>query len=300
MPTPASRSSTCGAIPSPHALSRGKSCLSSSSIDRVGSVANVFNAAAVFVGPVFIMIRSHTFDSVVVLGSACAIMGRVMGSLCSALAVFSVDDMKLLMVLALLGLSVSAFVEDGRIEWHQCRLNAADDEGVALDKAGAECGELQEPLDYWWPDGPKITLALSRLWAFGDRIGAMVLNDGGLGGLGLSMLLWLWPVMKVVGMRYDLIGLDSRFVGRSMPIDCKFLYAAWLWVGGVDWVSFDWVFAQVADVVWRCGANAGQYLWYVNTRNTARDIDQVWVALGERKISYFGYLYGMYFGLVYL
>lgn len=223
-----------------------------------------------------------------------------MGSLCSALAVFSVDDMKLLMVLALLGLPVSAPVEDGRIEWHQCRLNAADDEGAALDKAGAECGELQVPLDYRRPDGPKITLALSRLRASGDRIGAMVLNDGGPGGPGLSMPLRLRSAMKAAGTRYDLIGLDPRFVGRSTPIDCKLAYAAWPWAGGADRASFDRASAQVADVARRCGANAGQYLRYVNTRNTARDIDQVRVALGERKISYLGYSYGTYLGSVYL
>lgn len=38
----------------------------------------------------------------------------------------------------------------------------------------------------------------------------------------------------------------------------------------------------------------------MNTRNTARDIDRVRVALGEQKISYLGYSYGTYLGSVYL
>ncbi|GAA3091164.1 hypothetical protein GCM10010530_15850 [Kribbella aluminosa] len=204
------------------------------------------------------------------------------------------------MVLTLLGMPVAAPVERPQIEWHQCRLDAADEEGAALDRAGAECGDLKVPLDYARPDGPKITLALSRLRATGERIGAMVLNDGGPGGPGLSMPLRLRPEMKAAGTRYDLIGLDPRFVGRSTPIDCKLPYAAWPWAGGADRASFDRVSAQVADVARRCGANAGQYLQYVNTRNTARDIDQVRAALGERKISYLGYSYGTYLGSVYL
>ncbi|NIK61723.1 alpha/beta hydrolase [Kribbella shirazensis] len=208
--------------------------------------------------------------------------------------------MKLLLVLALLGAPVTVPAERPPIEWHQCRLDPADAEGAALDQAGAECGELQVPLDYGQPDGPKITLALSRLKATGDRIGAMVLNDGGPGGPGLSMPLRLRPAMREAGTRYDLIGLDPRFVGRSTPIDCKLPFSGWPWAGGADRSTFERVELQVADIAARCAANAGRYLPFVNTRNTARDIDQVRIALGERKISYLGYSYGTYLGSVYL
>jgi pimeloyl-ACP methyl ester carboxylesterase len=208
--------------------------------------------------------------------------------------------MKLLLVLALLGAPVSTPTESSRIEWHHCQLNAADVEGAALDQAGAECGDLKVPLNYGRPDGPQITLALSRLKATGDRIGTMVLNDGGPGGPGLSMPLRLRTAMQAAGTRYDLIGLDPRFVGRSTPIDCKLPFAGWPWAGGADRSTFQRVDRQVADVAARCDRNAGEYLQYVNTRNTARDIDRVRIALGEQKISYLGYSYGTYLGSVYL
>ncbi|TCC36078.1 alpha/beta fold hydrolase [Kribbella speibonae] len=208
--------------------------------------------------------------------------------------------MKLLLVLALLGAPVPTLPEDPRIEWHHCQLNAADAEGAALDEAGAECGELKVPLDYGRPNGPQITIALSRLPATGDRIGTMVLNDGGPGGPGLSMPLRLRTAMKAAGTRYDLIGMDPRFVGRSTPIDCKLPFAGWPWAGGADRSSFARADRQVADVAARCGAHAGGYLPYVNTRNTARDIDRVRIAVGEQKISYLGYSYGTYLGSVYL
>lgn len=208
--------------------------------------------------------------------------------------------MKLLLVLALLGAPVPTSPEDPRIEWHHCQLNAADAEGAALDEAGAECGELKVPLDYGRPSGPQITIALSRLPATGDRIGTMVLNDGGPGGPGLSMPLRLRTAMKAAGTRYDLIGMDPRFVGRSTPIDCKLPFAGWPWAGGADRSTFARVDRQVADVAARCGAHAGGYLPYVNTRNTARDIDRVRIAVGEQKISYLGYSYGTYLGSVYL
>jgi pimeloyl-ACP methyl ester carboxylesterase len=208
--------------------------------------------------------------------------------------------MKLLLVLALLSGPTAATEEPPAIRWHHCQLNAADAEGAELDRAGAECGELKVPLDYSRPNGPEISIAMSRLKATGDRIGTMVLNDGGPGGPGLSMPLRLRVTMKEAGSRYDLIGLDPRFVGRSTPVDCKLPVAGWPWSGGSDRSSFLRSTRLQADIAARCGKNAGSVLQYVNTRNTARDIDQVRIALGENKISYLGYSYGTYLGAVYL
>ena len=208
--------------------------------------------------------------------------------------------MKLLLVLALLSGTTAATDEPPTIRWHHCQLNAADAEGAELDRAGAECGELKVPLDYSRPSGPKITVAMSRLKATGDRIGTMVLNDGGPGGPGLSMPLRLRMTMKEAGSRYDLIGLDPRFVGRSTPVDCKLPVAGWPWSGGSDKSSFRRATKLQADIAAKCGAEEGSVLQYVNTRNTARDIDQVRSALGEDKISYLGYSYGTYLGAVYL
>lgn len=75
------------------------------------------------------------------------------------------------------------------IRWHQCQLGPDDDAGKELDRAGAECGDLAVPLDYSRPNGPSITVAISRLKATdrARRIGTMVLNDGGPGGPGLDM-----------------------------------------------------------------------------------------------------------------
>jgi pimeloyl-ACP methyl ester carboxylesterase len=208
--------------------------------------------------------------------------------------------MKLLLALALLSGTTAATDEPPTIEWHHCQLNEADAAGAELDRAGAECGELQVPMDYSRPDGLKITIAMSRLEATGDRIGTMVLNDGGPGGPGLSMPLRLRVAMKAAGSRYDLIGLDPRFVGRSTPVDGKLPIAGWPWAGGTDKASFLRSTKLQADIAARCGDEADSVLQYVNTRNTARDIDRVRIALGEDKISYLGYSYGTYLGSVYL
>lgn len=186
------------------------------------------------------------------------------------------------------------------IQWHHCQLGSDDKEGQELDEAGAECGELAVPLDYSRPDGRKITVAFSRLKATGNRIGAMVLNDGGPGGPGLGMPLRLRAAMKDAGGRYDLIGMDPRFVGRSTPLDCNWPISSWIWSAGADRASFDRGVALQKDLAARCTATQADLLPYATTRNTARDIDLLRAALGEEKVSYLGYSYGSYLGAVYM
>lgn len=188
----------------------------------------------------------------------------------------------------------------GGIQWHGCQNGSGDEEGAELDKAGAQCGELLVPLDYRRPDGEKIQVAMSRLKATGDRIGTMVLNDGGPGGPGLGMPVRLRAAMQETGTRYDLIGMDPRFVGRSTPLDCKWPDGRGIWSAGATRASFERGARRQAELAKRCADSQAAVLPHVTTRNTARDIDQIRAALGEEKISYLGYSYGTYLGAVYL
>ncbi|GAB2575310.1 alpha/beta hydrolase [Kribbella endophytica] len=183
------------------------------------------------------------------------------------------------------------------ITWHQCQTGPDDQEGKALDDAGAQCGDLKVPLDYARPNGPQITVAMSRLQATDRRIGAMVLNDGGPGGPGLGMPLRLKKAMQETGGRFDLIGMDPRFVGRSTPIDCGWSTGNWIVGAGASRASFERGVRISRGLADQCKGNP--YLPYASTRNTARDIDRIRAALGERKISYLGYSYGTYLGAVY-
>jgi pimeloyl-ACP methyl ester carboxylesterase len=56
----------------------------------------------------------------------------------------------------------------------------------------------------------------------------------------------------------------------------------------------------VRDIARRCGTGpSAAVLPFINTANTARDMDRIRIALGERTISYFGVSYGSYLGAVY-
>ncbi|MFF7776317.1 alpha/beta hydrolase [Streptomyces tanashiensis] len=188
------------------------------------------------------------------------------------------------------------------VDWHACALGEGDKIGRALDAAGADCADITVPLNYADPGGRTITVAVSRLKATdrAHRIGALLLNDGGPAGPSLHMPLTKSKVMGEVAHRYDLIGMDPRFVGRSTPLDCGWdLGSALVRSAGDDRAAYREEVAVARDLAARCKRAQGDVLPYVTTRNTARDMDVIRAALGEDTLSYLGYSYGSYLGEVY-
>ncbi|GAA1032797.1 alpha/beta hydrolase [Virgisporangium ochraceum] len=186
------------------------------------------------------------------------------------------------------------------LTWHACATGPDDRVGQELDRAGAQCAEVTVPLDHARPDGRTITVAISRLKATDParRVGAMLLNSGGPGGTGIDMPLLL-AGQDVARSRFDLVAMDPRFVGRSTPLDCGWPTGTWIRSAGHDRGSFDRTAALQADLARRCADRSPDLLPHASTRNTARDMDVIRTALGERKLSYFGYSYGTYLGAVY-
>lgn len=73
------------------------------------------------------------------------------------------------------------------------------------------CAALRVPLDYARPDGPQISLTVSRVPATGRggaaRQGALVFNPGGPGASGMAFpLLADRPAWTRVAAAYDLVG----------------------------------------------------------------------------------------------
>ncbi|MFT2017223.1 alpha/beta hydrolase [Streptomyces sp. 796.1] len=190
---------------------------------------------------------------------------------------------------------------DQRPQWKSCVLGPDDAVGRELAAAGAHCADLTVPLDYTRPDGRTITVAISRIKATdtAHRIGPLLFNGGGPGGPSLDGPLELRGPMGATAARYDLVGVDPRFVGRSTPLDCGWPVGSALVSSGVDRAGFDRQVAHQKDLAKRCATRHGDVLPYVNTRNTARDLDVIRGALRERKISYLGYSYGTHLGTAY-
>ncbi|MGW2638183.1 alpha/beta hydrolase [Streptomyces sp. NPDC001348] len=194
-----------------------------------------------------------------------------------------------------------ALYHQQHLTWKSCVLGPGDDTGKELQQAGAECADVTVPLDYADPRGRTIPLAISRIRGTdtAHRIGAVLLNSGGPGGQTLGDPPWVRKAMHDVGERYDVVGVDPRFVGRSTPLDCHWPTGSSFRSAGSDRAGFDRSVALAEDLARRCRRHAGDVLPYAGTRNTARDMDVVRAALGERRISYLGYSYGSYLGQVY-
>jgi pimeloyl-ACP methyl ester carboxylesterase len=198
------------------------------------------------------------------------------------------------------GTAAPAAAEPGRLSWHTCRTDADDPVGAELDRIGAQCADVAVPLDYSRPRGRTITVAISRLPAAdrANRVGALLLNGGGPGGTGIDMPL-LIAGQETARSRFDLIGMDPRFVGRSTPLDCGWPTGTWIRSAGHDRRSFDRMTAFQADLAKRCADREPDLIPHASTRDTARDMDVIRAALGERRLSYLGYSYGTYLGAVY-
>ncbi|MFJ6984583.1 MULTISPECIES: alpha/beta hydrolase [unclassified Streptomyces] len=186
------------------------------------------------------------------------------------------------------------------IAWHACRTGPDDTEGEELDAAGARCGEVTVPLDHRHPEGATLDVAVSRLPATDParRRGALFYNPGGPGVPARYLSLLLRRAEPEVAARYDLIGMDPRFVGRSAPLDCGWPTVS-VGAAGPDRAGFEKNVRLARELASLC-AGRRSVLPHASTRNTARDMDVVRSALGERRVSYLGSSYGTYLGEVYL
>ncbi|WP_340373821.1 alpha/beta hydrolase [Streptomyces sp. SS7] len=187
-----------------------------------------------------------------------------------------------------------------KVVWHGCKNSPKDTTGEELDQAGARCGEVTVPWDYRHPDGRVIEVALSRLRATdrAHRHGTLLYNPGGPGVPAMYLALQLRQAEPLLAARYDVIGMDPRFVGRSTPLDCHWPTVS-IGSAGPDRSTFEKTVRLSRDLASRC-ARHRSVLPFVSTRNTARDMDVIRAALGEQKINYLGSSYGTYLGAVYL
>lgn len=189
------------------------------------------------------------------------------------------------------------------INWQDCPA----DWGLAKP---IQCGWVSVPVDYAHPYGKQIRLAVDRIGNTGtkaERQGALVYNPGGPGGSGLRFPARVTaknPVWANVAKAYDFVGFDPRGVGHSAPISCedpqefvKAPKADPVPGSEADKSAQRKLAREYAD---GCLERTGRaMLQQMTTPNTARDLDVIRAALGEKKLNYLGVSYGTYLGAVY-
>ncbi|MFE0425064.1 alpha/beta hydrolase [Streptomyces sp. NPDC058953] len=178
-------------------------------------------------------------------------------------------------------------------EWRRCRADGPAD---------VQCATLKVPLDYRKPGGRKIDVEISRIGAADPalRRGVLLFNPGGPGGPGLDLPGEMRKRLpKAVLDRYDLIGFDPRGIGKSTPVVCGLSPEEVAIERPYKKETFARDTALSRSFAEKCRTKYGADLIHFNTRNTARDMDSIRAALGEKKINYFGISYGTYLGAVY-
>ena len=177
----------------------------------------------------------------------------------------------------------------GAIAWKDCG-------------GGFQCGTLDVPLDYDHPDARKISLSLLRARAkdTANRIGSVLLNPGGPGESGIEFLRGDVSSLNGLNQRFDLVTWDPRGVAASTPVTCidgpqldRYL--------ALDTVLDDPQEKQDAiqamkDFAAGCQKRSGDLLPFMDSASTARDMDQIRIAVGDDKLTYLGFSYGTYIG----
>lgn len=194
--------------------------------------------------------------------------------------------------------TATAAASRSRIHWGSCPKGSYD-----YAQYGIQCASIAVPLDYAHPRGRKIHLEISRKKhdpSVGKFKGALVLDPGGPGGSGLIMPAYQAFVPGKAALHYDWIGFDPRGVGASEPsLHCNPHYFK------ADRPSYVPTTHKLIHF-WRhkargyahdCGTSrARRLLGHMTTRDNARDVDAIRKALGQDKLSFYGFSWGTYLG----
>jgi len=186
---------------------------------------------------------------------------------------------------------------------------AAVEPGLSWSRCGAlECSTLTVPLDYTTPaaDGAAtIDIAVARRPAADPsrRIGSLVVNPGGPGVPAIDYLrASVDSFPRALRERFDIVAFDPRGVGKSSQIVCA---------DSLD-PLFDEAFSPRSDaeraalvaaahaVASSCADHSGALLAHVSTQDTARDLDRLRAALGDKRLNFLGSSYGSYLGALYV
>lgn len=171
---------------------------------------------------------------------------------------------------------------------------------------GFECATVEVPMDYADPSGGRIALAVKRLQATdpSQRIGSLLINPGGPGGSGVSLVESASYIFTPgVMAAYDVVGFDPRGVGGSTPVEC--VSAAEL--DELRAVVYDTTTQEGRDALradmqrlgTACEEKTGEVLGFVDTVSAARDMDVLRAVLGDSELHYLGFSYGTALGAMY-
>ncbi|WP_232376669.1 alpha/beta hydrolase [Amycolatopsis aidingensis] len=190
-----------------------------------------------------------------------------------------------------------------RIQWKPCFAPGEVPEGLPAGSERLECGSYHAPRNWNRPeDRIDITIAVSRLRpAGGEPKGAVLTNPGGPGAPGRTLpLVFLGAGRGKLLDSMDVIGIDVRGSGDSTRASC----------GGMSYPdeldprdrssgNLDLIYDSMALLARHCQVRSGEFGRYVNTEQTAKDLDLLRQLLGRERVHWIGYSGGTWLGAYY-
>ena len=210
------------------------------------------------------------------------------------------------------------------LAWTSCVGYATtSDAAPAFASPVVQCARMTVPLAYADPSGPTVQVAVLRKVATDPaaRIGSLVTDPGGPGGSGTAFLASyvttndtseVGKTVAALNKRFDLVGIDPRGVGSSLPAvqcqtDAEKDASRAMDTRSRNAADVSAANAQTQKEVDECFARTGKaqgidgktFLANVGTRDVARDLDVLRAVLGDAKLSYLGFSYGTEIGWEY-
>jgi pimeloyl-ACP methyl ester carboxylesterase len=165
-----------------------------------------------------------------------------------------------------------------------------------------ECGNIEVPFDYADPEQGSFVLYLKKHNAANpaDRIGSMMVNPGGpgFGGSSLADDAEYYFSQDLID-RFDIIAWDPRGTGESTPaVNCVDTFDEYYGLDSPPETPEEKQALIDASQAFndKCAENSGTILPYISTKASAQDINSLRLALGEEKVSFFGFSYGSELG----
>jgi pimeloyl-ACP methyl ester carboxylesterase len=180
------------------------------------------------------------------------------------------------------------------IDWKTCDSAAAP--------SNITCGFIEVPFDYNNPDQGSFVLSVKKRAAADPtlRVGSLLVNPGGPGFGGSSLAVDAEYYFSTTLLQYfDIIAWDPRGTGDSTPaVDCVDQYDPYFGLDSPPDTPEEKQALIDAGAAFdnKCEEGSGSILPYISTRASATDMNSIREALGEDRISYFGFSYGSELG----
>ncbi len=174
---------------------------------------------------------------------------------------------------------------------------------------GMQCATLKVPRSYTTKNTHGVfDLPVIKQPATGtaaDYRGVLMLNPGGPGGSGVSLIKHNLIDDASLHKAYDFVSFDPRGVGKSSPaIDCQFNDSQLNAVNSAEdtpqgSAQIKGLLGAYGALGHACGENDPNVIKWVDTASVARDLDILRAALGQKQVNWFGFSYGTKIGEVY-